>query len=234
MNSIKCPNCGLVNFATADTCKRCKQNLEGPSYPYWQGNSAVAPPAPDWSRLQPAAAEDLSLPQHADPGHPVGNIIFAVYLALNAMVLLYAVYFFSSESMGEVLKVVTNPNTRLYLATFEPFYYFVMLGVVIFLPATIILFVRLCQKSTDFLRCVVIYLLAEFVYSLVQGCFIFSLKGDLQAKQIAQFDVAANQFTGLLGLQVISILFTFIWFRYFTTSRRARAVFEFELSATHT
>lgn len=27
MSSIKCPHCGLVNFTTAGTCKRCKNDL---------------------------------------------------------------------------------------------------------------------------------------------------------------------------------------------------------------
>jgi uncharacterized membrane protein YvbJ len=27
MSSIKCPKCGLVNFATADVCKRCGESL---------------------------------------------------------------------------------------------------------------------------------------------------------------------------------------------------------------
>jgi hypothetical protein len=31
MSSIKCPSCGLVNFATALLCKRCKLSFEGPT-----------------------------------------------------------------------------------------------------------------------------------------------------------------------------------------------------------
>lgn len=58
--------------------------------------------------------------------------------------------------MREVLKLVTVPKTRLYLASYEPFYYLVFLGIVVFLPASVILFVRLCMKSVDFLRMVVI------------------------------------------------------------------------------
>lgn len=81
------------------------------------------------------------------------------------------------------------------------------------------------MKSVNFLRMVVIYLLAEFIYSLVQASLIFSLAGDLREKQIPQFDVAADQMHAVLGVSIISILFTFIWFRYFTTSERARLVF---------
>jgi hypothetical protein len=229
MSSIKCPTCGLINFATATECKRCKQNLESPSYLYWQGNNPVEPPKPDWSRLQtvPAVRDDgLNLGDCADPSHTVGNILFAIYLALNTIVLIYAVFFMSSASMREVLKLVTVPKSPVYLASFEPFYYLAFPGIIIFLPTSIILFARLCMKSVDFLKMVVIYLLAEFVYSLVQAFLIFSLAGDLRAKHIPQFDVAADQMQALLGVSIISILFTFIWFRYFNTSERARLVFE--------
>lgn len=30
MSSVKCPHCGLVNFATAETCKRCNQDVLAP------------------------------------------------------------------------------------------------------------------------------------------------------------------------------------------------------------
>jgi hypothetical protein len=30
VSSIKCPHCGLVNFATAETCKRCNQDVRAP------------------------------------------------------------------------------------------------------------------------------------------------------------------------------------------------------------
>ena len=228
MNSIKCPNCGLVNFETATECKRCKQNFEARSYPYWQGNTAVVPPKPDWSTLQTVPADTSSLADRGDGSHTVGNIVFAIYLVLNMILLFYAVVFFSSRQMNEVLRLVSVPKTPLYLASFEPLYYMVILGVAIFLPGSIILLVRLFQKSEAFLKAVVIYLLAEFLYSLVQLFIVYSLGGDLRAKQIPQFDTAADQMQALMGLNVISILITFIWFRYFTTSKRARMVFEFE------
>jgi len=229
MNSIKCPNCGLVNFETATECKRCKQNFEARAYPYWQGNTAVVPPKPDWSRLQQTVPDDAaSLEDRGDGSHTVGNIVFAIYLVLNMILLFYAAVFFSSRQMNEVLRLVSVPKTPLYLASFEPLYYMVIVGVAIFLPGSIILLVRLFQKSESFLSLVVIYLVAELVYSLLQLALVYSLGGDLRAKQIPQFDLAADQMQALMGLNVISILITFIWFRYFTSSKKARMVFEFE------
>jgi hypothetical protein len=222
MSSMKCPNCGLINFASAEACKRCKQTLEAPAYPYWQGNNAVAPPEPDWSKLQTDSAVDLA---NQERSHTVGNILFAIYLGLHVIVLplsLLGVAWLMSQDAWELL---TTPNSRLYLPTFAPLYYLVLLGIVIFLPASVILFVRLLQKSETFLTWVVIYLLGEIVYCFIQGALMWGVSGELSGKHIPQFDVAATQFTGGLGVCAISILITFAWFRYFTSSERARMVF---------
>ena len=223
MSSIKCPNCGLINFATAEACKRCKQTLEAPAYPYWQGNNAVAPPKPDWSKLQTDPAEDVL--DHADRSHTVGNILFAIYLGLHVITLPFALLGIGWLMSQDAWELLTTSNSRLYLPTFAPLYYMVLLGIVIFLPASVILLVRLLQKSETFLTWVVIYLLGQFVYCLIQGVLMWGVSGEMRGKQIPQFETAATQFTGGLGVCVVSILITFVWFRYFTSSKRARMVF---------
>lgn len=229
MNSIKCPNCGLTNFATATTCKRCKQNLEARSYPYWSETGAVEPPKPDWSKLQTVPAvpgETIDLDDYGDGSHTVGNILFAIYLVLSILTLLYSVYYVSSDSTHQLLKLVTTPSATLYLPSFEPMYYAMLLGTVVFLPAAVILLVTLCRKSRAFLTLVLMYLLAEFVYSVVTTWLFFKLGAELREKHIPQFDLAASQIQWLACLCLISILLNFIWARYFTKSERARLVFE--------
>jgi hypothetical protein len=222
MSSIKCPNCGLINFASAEACKRCKQTLEDPAYPYWQGNSAVVPPKPDWSKLQTDPAMDLA---DGNRSHTVGTILFAIYLALHVIVLPLCLLVIGWVMTQESWELLTTPTNRLYLPSFAPFYYLILLAVVIYLPASVILLVRLFQKSETFLTWVVIYLLGEFVYSLIQGALMWGLSGELSGKRIPQFEAAATQMQAGIGSCVISILITFIWFRYFTSSKRARAVF---------
>jgi type II secretory pathway pseudopilin PulG len=43
MNSVKCPHCGLVNWVTAETCKRCEYSFTGaeaaPDEKVWEDNS---------------------------------------------------------------------------------------------------------------------------------------------------------------------------------------------------
>jgi uncharacterized protein DUF2569 len=223
MSSIKCPNCGLVNFASAEECKRCKQALEGSAYPYWQGNNAVAPPQPDWSKLQTVPASDLA--DYGDRSHTVGNILFAIYLGLHVLVLPLSLVAISWMMSQEAWELLTTPTNRLYLPSFAPLYYVTLLGIVIYLPGSVILMVRLLQKSQTFLTWVVIYLLGEFVSSLILGVLMWGVSGEMSGKHIPQLEAGATQMQGGIGTCVISILITFIWFRYFTSSKRARAVF---------
>ncbi|HYV10813.1 MAG TPA: zinc finger Ran-binding domain-containing protein [Pyrinomonadaceae bacterium] len=223
MSSIKCPNCGLINFASAEACKRCKQALEAPAYPYWQGKGAVVPPKPDWSKLQTDPAADLV--DHTERSHTVGNILFAVYLGLHMIMLPIALVALGWVMTQESWELFTTPTNRLYLPTFAPLYYVTLLGIVIYLPASVILFVRLLQKSETFLTWVVIYLLGEFVYSIIQGVLMWGVSGEMIGKHIPQFEASAVRMQGSIASCVISILIVFLWFRYFTSSKRARAVF---------
>ena len=222
MSSIKCPNCGLINFATAEACKRCKQTLEAPAYPYWQGNSALVPPTPDWSRLQTDPAADFA---DVDRSHTIGTILFAIYLALHVLILPLCLVVIGWIMTQDSWELFTTPTNRLYLPSFAPFYYLILLGVIIYLPASVILLVRLFQKSETFLTWVVIYLLGEFVYSLIQGVLMWGMSGEMSGKHLPQLEAAAVQMQGGIASCVISILITFIWFRYFTSSKRARMVF---------
>lgn len=68
MSSIKCPHCGLVNWATAEDCKRCKLPLAAP---------AAAPPAQDTSdggdRPHVDAPDGLGARPGADAPHETAS-----------------------------------------------------------------------------------------------------------------------------------------------------------------
>ena len=223
MSSLKCPNCGLINFATAEECKRCKQTIEASAYPYWQGNNAVPPPKPDWSKLQTVPAADRA--EYGERSHTVGNILFAIYLGRHLLVLPITLLGIGFIMTHESWEMFTTPTNKLYLPTFASLYYLILLGSVIYLPGSIILFVRLLQKSQTFLTWVVIYLLGEVLYAVIQGVLLWGVSGEMSGKHLPQFEAPAAQMQAGIATCVISILITFIWFRYFTSSKRARAVF---------
>jgi hypothetical protein len=210
-------------------CKRCKQELEAPSYPYWSNTGAVEPRKPDWSKLQTVPAvpvETVDLAEYADGSHPVGNILFAIYLGLTTLITLNTLRSVGTAVSRETWKSAIDPKSKLYLASFEPLYYLVCFGAVIFLLAAVILLVTLLAKSKVFLRMVVIYLFGQFLYFAVEGWLIFRLGTELSEKRIPGAGPMVNQIQWLPYLSIICILLTFIWFRYFTTSKRARLVFE--------
>ncbi len=88
------------------------------------------------------------------------------------------------------------------------------------------LLITLFIKARVFLTWVVVYLIGEFLYSVLNGWFILRLHTELTEKRMPQLNIAMNQLQYAPLFSVIAILFTFIWFRYFTTSKRARSVFE--------
>lgn len=226
MSSIKCPNCGLTNFATADTCKRCKQSLD--HHPYSSDNGSVEPKQ-DWSNLQtvPAVPDEAVNPaDYGDGSHSVGNILFAIYLALSIILMFYTLLFINSESTNELRKMVTVQWSTLYLPSFETLYYSSFLGTVVLLPTAAILLMTLLRKSKAFLTLVFVYLLGEFLYAAIEGVLVWGVEGELRGKHIPEFDIAANQIQWLPLVSIASILLTIVWFRYFTKSERARVAFE--------
>lgn len=230
MSSIKCPHCGLTNFASTTECKRCKQSLEAPAYPYWNDKgSPVEPRKPDWSKLQTVPAVDVAtgdLEDYGDGTHPIGNMLFAAYLAITAVLMIAALGYLNSQPTLELWKLVSNPKTNLYLPSFNSLYNLASFGSVIFLITSVLLLLLLFAKAKPFLRCVVIYLIADFAYGVAQGLLILSVGTELREKHLPAANVAADQIEYIPYLCLISVLLTFVWFRYFTGSKRARSVFE--------
>lgn len=227
MSSIKCPNCGLTNFASSPACKRCKQSLEAREYPYWSGNSAE-PRTPDWSKLQtvPAVPGEMDLADFGDGGHTTGNILFAVYLGIVMVLSIISLGFVSSSQTAQFAKLVTDPKNAAYMPTFQSLYYLWTAGAFLFLLGPVILLLTIFVKAKVFLKLVMIYLLVEFLYSAAQMSLIFNFADELRRKNVPQAVLAADQVQWIPYFGIMSILLTFIWFRYFWSSKRARAVFD--------
>src|SRR5690349_17616277 len=67
MTSVKCRNCGLVNFATEPSCKRCKNSLPGAPSGTAQFQSFQSPPPPPVFHGGEPVQDDFS---PAIPTHP--------------------------------------------------------------------------------------------------------------------------------------------------------------------
>ena len=231
MSSIKCPHCGLTNFASSTECKRCKESLEASptAYPYWNDKGGAVERKPDWSKLQTVPAVELdedNFEDYGDGSHPLGNMLFAIYLVITAGLMIGALGYLNSRPTIELWKLVSDPKTDLYLPSFNTLYNLASFGAVFFLIASLLLLLLLVVKAKSFLKCVVIYLIADFAYGLGQGALIMSIDTELRVKNIHQATLAANQIESVPYLCLISVLLTFIWFRYFTSSKSARAPFQ--------
>jgi hypothetical protein len=89
MSSIKCPHCGLVNFSSEGTCKRCKNVL------------SASAPAESSSAHTPAAVAPKSSRFRSD-NPPVAWAITIVLLVANAS-LAYAVSLKSTTDVYETV-----------------------------------------------------------------------------------------------------------------------------------
>jgi len=205
--------------------------LEAPAYPYWndKGGGPTEPRKPDWSKLQTVPAVDVeigNLEDYGDGSHPFGNILFAVYLAITAAMMIGTLGYLNSRPTIELWKLVSDPKTNLYLPSFDTLYNLAFAGAVFFLITSVLLLLLLFAKAKSFLRFVVIYLIADFAYGVAQGGLILSMNTELREKHVPAAELAANQIESIPYLCLISVLLTFVWFRYFTGSKRARSVFQ--------
>lgn len=219
----------MVNFASASECKRCKQPLEASSYPYWRDKGAVAPPEPDWSKLHTVPAVPIEIENLADYGdgsHPFGTRLFRIFLVLTIIVNPLSVSYMNSTIQGEMWKLIIDAKSKYYLATFEPLYYLALSRAVFFTIAALILLITLCLKMKVFLKWVRIYLLAKILCFALEVWLIFRLGTELREKQISQLAAAADDIQTFSLLALFFIPVTLLWFAYFTTSKRARSVFE--------
>jgi len=229
MSNPKCPNCGLVNFASADKCKRCQTELQhASSYPYWPPRAVDQTPKPDWSKLQtaPAIGPAVTVNLADYESHPIGNVLFEVYLGLTIAFTFVSLLYLPSAIQPGVWKFVIDPANQMYLPTIEPLFYLGWLAAFGFFFATVVLLLLMFRKSSAFLKLVPFYLGAQFFYFVLEGGAVFKLAGEMRDKHLPETESLLTLLQLLPYLSLMALHVTAVWFIYFTASKRARMVFE--------
>jgi len=247
MSSVKCPECGLVNFASTSECKRCHLKFHRPE-PVVETSPAVAGEAPPVSDRPPVDANPTtaSSPQRsaadnrkASPSlspeysyeKPKGlnapMILFAVYLLLSVAALLFQFRQIFTLSHTPVWRHLTDPNDMLYIPGFALTFYASWLLHVLGILASLLLLIPLLLRWHSFLKLVRVYLVAGLIYFVVETTSGLGLRYALMQRLPidSQTGPMLDSMYWASILRIIGFLVTFIWFRYFTTSDRVKRTF---------
>jgi hypothetical protein len=237
MNSIKCAECGLVNFASATECKRCHATLHQPG-----ATSAAVPVVNDPVESDEILSEPIKndppqvvlapLPEYfnAEPAPFTGWVIlFAVCLGLSILVFLIQLKVLIDFMGSRGYLLATDQGLAglgFYNPIVEPLTYAELLLKVAELVAALGVMALLWRKSWAFLRWVRIYLFAAALYQLAEivgGLILresFVKKMVIKPTQLAEIEVGV----GVLSAAA-SILISLLWAAYFEKSERVRKIF---------
>lgn len=237
-SSIRCPQCGLVNWATSAECKRCARPLDGaapfsPSYASASGGAYAHDTGPFTAQYtcpvcrrpslagfcrycqpgQAAGAFDADEP--AAPQYPsIGGwlILPAVGLVLSPLVLLFQIFRLLSVQGTPEWDARTTPGTAQYVEGLAGF-----ATVEIFMNGLLLAFVlyvayNFFSKKKKTPALMITFLVLSLVVAVVDASISASLLGD------AAGDKA---FVGL-GRQVVPKA---IWLLYFLRSKRVKGTF---------
>jgi hypothetical protein len=233
MNSLKCPQCGLVNFATAPECKRCHTKFHQPepvSETSPQANEHIsdvvaADATESWSPPPPPLPrEEL---EDEPSGFSAPMIFFLGYLLLTVGLLAVQLRQLSAMSNSKEFKLFIDPREKLYIPNAEALFYLSWVLAILGVIASLILIVPLLVKMRAFLILVRVYLIASFAYFAVEIAIGFSMHSALTEKfppKSGATDLLDILYWSLI-LRIIGFLVTFLWFRYFTTSERVKNTF---------
>lgn len=137
MSSKKCPSCGLTNFGSAVSCKRCQQSLQKV-----QALSATQPAADSKKQDAQVTSSDSSegQPQYKRIGQIVGGALIALGLIFGVAIALTQDYYYLAIAgpallIGAFVVVLTSreinrvPTTMVWLRAFHVGIIFTVLGV---------------------------------------------------------------------------------------------------------
>jgi hypothetical protein len=246
MNSVKCPECGLVNFASASECKRChlKFHQSDPVPITSSADAGAASPVPNQTSLaasSPAVAQPFSAAHREvtsavsseDPNakpkrFSVPMFVFLIYLLLNFAVLVYQFAHFLTLPKSGMWKYVTDPNQMLYMPGFAATMYGSWALNTLTILASLLLLIPFFLKSRSFLKLVRVYLVFILIYSIVEVTTGLSFRYALTQRLPENDPVIGPMLDNMYWVSILKIagfMVAFIWLRYFETSERVKKTF---------
>lgn len=237
MNSIRCPECGLVNFASATECKRCHVRFQAPE----EGSAAVPVVTEtvenDEVLSEPTRDEQpqvvlAPLPEYfdAEPAPFTGWVIlFAVYLGFNILAFMLQLKVFFDFMGSTRYQLATDPGgiASFYIPALEPMLYAELILKSVELLAALGLMLLIPGKSWTFLRCVRIYLFATILIEIAEIVGGLSLRASFAARELAPKPTQLSELELGVGLMsgIAFILISLVWAAYFEKSERVRKIF---------
>jgi hypothetical protein len=238
MMNIKCPQCGLVNFASAPECKRCHYEFVAAAASTARAAERPLPIVPGEQQppvqniSQPAQAPKTftTLPVFEPVATPIGGwlIVFALLMGLSLALSAYAIPQSVSMYSTDAYKVLTTEGSALYISGFSSWFTFEFIWNCFLTVSLILLFVRFFKKSKSFPN-LMIALLSLSV--LVEGfgyltAITFAKELSQQLRSVvhnAQVPEIIPSYFGLIILLALGLSMLWIW--YFLTSRRVETTF---------
>lgn len=155
-----------------------------------------------------------------------GMILFVLSLIVSIAMIAYEMQVSPEIDANRELRSLVNPDSRIYVPTVGSLVYFEWIIRLPLVFAAVFLIVLFVGKLRAFLTWVRVYLIAYFLILLVDVWALTKIEASLREKQLGlEFDPFIDLLHSFTYLYGILILVTFIWFRYFTTSKRVKQTF---------
>lgn len=249
VNSVKCKNCALTNFASSTHCKRCNapllksnNNVQPNPQQAMMGNYNTWSYQPSNERLPPHYQQTTETEDEPE-SKPIDGFLGLLPVYLILLLILATINFIAG------LRVSSRPELKVFTETNSPFYYplfstlvnfevVVSAFVIVFSLILLLLFFR---KSSSFLLCAnfffivfAICLAADIYYGSDFVKFVFnkisSISVNLRDKEtVAKLKVIRDnvqeEYNWLLAKSVIALICTLLWCFYLNTANRVKETF---------
>jgi hypothetical protein len=243
MNSLRCPQCGLLDFASSSECKRCKlvfgeipitaetsavaaeaTNSDAVTYQYWSPRETPSAEAePDWAAFSVRLRDGLEEPEEP-AAHTAGTVLFAVLMLIATVILLIQVHQYVNLS-HEGWHALTNTESELYVPVFEKMYWLELCAKSFGTVMQVLLIWTFFRKHRYFLKLYTIYLVVQLGYLILDSWGISIFESTIRAKNLGPgVEAGLQAMRGLLPLYFMAALFGIAWFFYFR-SERVRKIF---------